>query len=157
MRKVEAAGFPDDNEPLWSTNFKRSIASLMQVELRSVGEAAGGVDNQIYTDREVICSRLISFHLFSILLTDCLLFLNAIQLSLYGECNVHYYSSSLGENQYNVQKDRDLASCPERLGRWRTFIDTTSCPGSQGQVIKILIAEWGKVSTFISILASSRQ
>lgn len=52
MWKVEAAGFPDDNEPLWSTNFKRSIASLLQVELRSAGEA--GVDNQIYTNREVI-------------------------------------------------------------------------------------------------------
>lgn len=74
MRKVEAAGFPDDNEPLWSTNFKRSIASLMQVELRSVGEAAGGVDNQIYIDQEVIWPRLISFHFSSSIFYSLIVF-----------------------------------------------------------------------------------
>lgn len=44
---MEAAAFPDDKEPLWSTNFKRSISSVLQIDL-------SGIDNRIYTDHEVI-------------------------------------------------------------------------------------------------------
>jgi hypothetical protein len=46
QQKVEGAAFPDDKEPLWSTNFKRSIASILQVDL-------SGINNYIYSDKEV--------------------------------------------------------------------------------------------------------
>lgn len=49
QQKVEGAAFPDDKEPLWSTNFKRSIASILQVDL-------SGINNYIYSDKEVVLS-----------------------------------------------------------------------------------------------------
>lgn len=61
-----------------------------------------------------------------------------MKLSLYGKCSVNYYSSSVGENQYLLQKNIDLNSCPESLGRWRTFIDIPSCPGQEEQVTKYI-------------------
>ena len=48
QQKVEAAAFPDDKEPLWSTNFKRSISSILQVDL-------SGINNYVYSDKEVFC------------------------------------------------------------------------------------------------------
>ena len=62
-------------------------------------------------------------------------FLFLLQLSIYGKCSVNYFSSPLGDNQHSVQKHRDLDSCPESLGRWRTFVDIPSCPGGGQQVI----------------------
>ena len=47
QQKVEGAAFSDDKEPLWSTNFKRSIASILQVDL-------SGINNYIYSDKEVV-------------------------------------------------------------------------------------------------------
>ncbi|XP_046463734.1 uncharacterized protein LOC124209680 [Daphnia pulex] len=115
--KVEGAAFPDDKEPLWSTNFKRSIASILQVDL-------SGINNYIYSDKE---------------------------LSLYGKCEVNYYSSPMGENQHSVTKHRDLDSCPELpLGRWRTFIDMPSCPGGGQQTVA------GLTSTATYVVAINR-
>ena len=62
-------------------------------------------------------------------------FLFLLQLTIYGKCSVNYFSSPLGDNQHSVQKHRDLDSCPESLGRWRTFVDIPSCPGGGQQVI----------------------
>lgn len=114
--KVGAAAFLDDKEPLWSTNFKRSISSILQVDL-------SGINNRIYTDHE---------------------------LSLYGKCSVNYYSSPLPDNQYRVTKYRDLDSCPEKLGRWRTFIDMPSCSGGEHQTIA------GLTSTTRYVVAPNR-
>ncbi len=61
QQKVEGAAFSDDKEPLWSTNFKRSIASILQVDL-------SGINNYIYSDKEVLSFlpkyRPASFNLF---------------------------------------------------------------------------------------------
>lgn len=63
QQKVEGAAFSDDKEPLWSTNFKRSIASILQVDL-------SGINNYIYSDKEVYLLSFLpiigpSFYLFS--------------------------------------------------------------------------------------------
>lgn len=125
QQKVEAAAFPDDKEPLWSTNFKRSISSILQVDL-------SGMNNYIYSDKEVI-SLFTTYYYYYVFIFFLWNF--SFQLSLYGKCGVNYYSSPLGENQHSVTKHRDLDSCPELpLGRWRTFIDMPSCPGGGQQV-----------------------
>ena len=55
--QIESAFLPWGSDPVWPANFKRSISSLLQVDLRqkSAGGSKNGpsLSNQIYTDSEV--------------------------------------------------------------------------------------------------------